>query len=167
MDHSTHPQLRQLSPSPASSKAAGFSISIKEIFLLPERQKCHTQAANKICAVYGESAVTERTVRKWFARFKAADINLKDQERPGRSFTTNEDQIKTLIENNPRCTTRKLAEMLNMSKSTIHEHFVKLGYINRFDVWVPHDLTEKNLMNCIFICDSLYKRNEKTPFLKQ
>jgi len=40
------------------------------------------------------------------------------------------DQIKTLIENNPRYTTRKLAEMLNMSKSTIHEHFVKLGYIN-------------------------------------
>jgi len=25
--------------------------------------------------------------------------------------------------------TRKLAETLNMSKSTIHEHFVKLGYI--------------------------------------
>jgi len=58
-----------------------------------------------------------------------------------------------LIENNPRYTTRKLAEMLNMSKSTIHEHFVKLGYINRFDVWVPHDLMEKNLMNRISICD--------------
>jgi len=29
--------------------------------------------------------------------------------------------------------TRKLAEMLNISKSTIHEHFVKLGYINRFN----------------------------------
>ena len=63
--------------------------------------------------------------------------------------------------------TRKLAEMLNISKSTIHEHFVKLGYINRFDVWVLHDLTEKNLMDRISICDSLYKRNEETPFLKQ
>ena len=52
-----------------------------------------------------------------------------------------------------------------MSKSTIHEHFVKLGY-NRFDVWVPHDLTEKNLMDRISICDSLYKCNEETPFLK-
>jgi len=52
-----------------------------------------------------------------------------------------------------------------MSKSTIHEHFVKLGYINRFDVWFPHDLTEKNLMDRI--CDSLYKRNEETLFLKQ
>ena len=79
------------------------------------------------CAVYGESAVAERIVRKWF---KADDFNLKDHQRPGRPSTTDEDQIKTLIENNPRYTTRKLAEMLNMSKSTIHEHFVKLGYIN-------------------------------------
>ena len=47
-----------------------------------------------------------------------------------------------------------------MSKSTIHEHFVKLGYINHFDVWVPHDLTEKNLMDRISICDSLYKRGD-------
>jgi len=86
-------------------------------------------------------------------RFKAGDFNLEDQERPNRPSTTDEDQIKTLIENNPRYMTRKLAEMLNMSKSTIHKQFVKLGYINRFDVWVPHDLTEKNLMDCISICN--------------
>jgi len=93
-----------------------------------------TQAANKICAVYGEGAVAERTVRKWFTRFKASDFNLEAQKCSGRPFTTDEDQIKSLIENNSRYTTRKLAEMLNMSKSIIYEHFVKLGYINRFDV---------------------------------
>jgi len=83
------------------------------------KSKNATQAAkmpNKICAVY--SAVAERTVRKWFARFKTGDSNLEDQERPGKPSTTDEDQIKTLIENNSRYTTRKLAEMLNMSKST-------------------------------------------------
>jgi len=69
---------------------------------------------NKICAVYGEGAVAERTMRKWFARSKG-DFN-EDQERPGRSSITDEDQIKTLIENNPRYTTYKLAEMLNMLK---------------------------------------------------
>ena len=46
-----------------------------------QKDKNATQAANKICAVYGESA--ERTVRKWFARFKAGDFNLEDQESPG------------------------------------------------------------------------------------
>ena len=98
---------------------------------------------------------------------KLDDFNLEDQERPDRPSTTDEDQIKTLIENNPRYTTHKLAEMLNISKSIIHEHFVKLGYINRFDVWILHDLTKKNLMDRISICDSLYKCNEEAPFLKQ
>ena len=40
-------------------------------------------------------------MRKWFARFKADDFNFEDQERPGKPSTTDEDQIKTLIENNP------------------------------------------------------------------
>ena len=31
----------------------------------------------------------------------------------------------------------------------------------------PHDLTQKNLMDLIFTCDLLYKRNEETPFFKQ
>ena len=76
-----------------------------------------TQAANKICAVYSKSAVAQRTVRKWFARFKAGDFNLEDQERLGRPSTTDEDLLKTLIENNPRYTTHKLAEMLKYVKS--------------------------------------------------
>ena len=124
-----------------------------------------TQAANEICAVYGEGAVTDRTVRKWFTRFKAGDFSLKFQERSDRPPTTDEDQIKTLIENNPRYTTRKLGEVLNMTKSTIHEHFVKRGYINRLDVLVPHELAEKNLMDRFSICDSLYKRTEDRPFM--
>lgn len=43
-----------------------------------QNDKSATLAANKICAVYGEGAVAERTVRKWFARFKASDFNLDD-----------------------------------------------------------------------------------------
>jgi len=39
--------------------------------------------------------------------------------------------------------------------------------MNRYDVWVPHNLTEKNLMDHISICDSLLKCNENDPFLKQ
>ncbi|XP_053976446.1 histone-lysine N-methyltransferase SETMAR-like [Hylaeus volcanicus] len=84
-----------------------------------------TQPANKICAVYGEGAVAERMARKWFAKFKDGNFNLEDEVRSGRPSTTDKDQIKTLVENNPHYTTRNLAEMLNLSKSTIHEHVLK------------------------------------------
>ncbi|XP_050480294.1 histone-lysine N-methyltransferase SETMAR-like [Bombus huntii] len=147
----------------------GNKVHCKHLMLFFYRKgKNATQTANKICAVYGDDAIVDRTVRKWFARFKVGDFNLEDQERPGRPSTTDEDQVKTLVENNPCYTIRELAKILKISRSTTHEHFVKLGYINRFDVWILHDLMERNLlMDRISICNSLYKHNEETSFLKQ
>ncbi|XP_076302457.1 histone-lysine N-methyltransferase SETMAR-like [Lasioglossum baleicum] len=98
-----------------------------------------TQSANKICAVYGEDAVAERTVPKWFARFEAGNFDLEDQELPGSPSTTDEDTIRTEIEDSPCSTLRQLAGMLNKSKSAIHDHTVNLGYVCRLDVWVQNN----------------------------
>ena len=35
----------------------------------------------KICAVYGEGAVTDQTCQKWFAKFRAGDFSLDDAPR--------------------------------------------------------------------------------------
>ena len=72
------------------------------------------------------------------------------------------DQIKMLIEN---CT-RKMAEIINLKDYGIFKHLHRLGYVSQYYIWVSHDLSEKNLMNCISICDLLLKRNENIPFLK-
>ena len=56
------------------------------------------QAANKVCAVHGEGAVAERTVRKWFSRFKAGDFNLENQI--GAPPLT-KIRLKHSVENNP------------------------------------------------------------------
>lgn len=82
------------------------------------KSKSATQVTKKICAVYGEGAIAEWTVQKWFAKLKVGDFNLHDQERPFRSSTIDEDQVKSLTENNPRYTIRELAEMLKISKTT-------------------------------------------------
>ena len=37
-----------------------------------------------ICAVYGESAVTDQTGPKWFVKFCAGDFLLDDAPRSGR-----------------------------------------------------------------------------------
>jgi len=92
---------------------------------------------------------------------------LEDRECSGRPAVVDDDQILILIENNPRHTTRDIAEKLHISRMSVIRHLKTLGYINRYDVWVPHNLTEKNLMDRISICDSLLKRNENNPFLKR
>lgn len=97
-------------------------FSIWKEKLLLEKQKCHTNS-NKICPVYGEGARAERTVQRWFARFKVGDLDLDNQERPSGRSPIDKDRIKSLIENSPRYTTRELTEMLQISKTTIRETF--------------------------------------------
>ena len=76
-------------------------------------------------------------------------------------------QIETLIENSQRHTTLEIADLLRISRSSIENHLHQLCYVNRFDVWIPHKLSEKNLLDRISTCDSLLKLNENILFLKQ
>ena len=43
-----------------------------------KKGKNATEMQKKICAVYGEGAVTDQTYRKWFAKFHAGDFSLDD-----------------------------------------------------------------------------------------
>ena len=105
--------------------------------------------------------------QKWFVKFRADDFSLDDAPRLGRPVEVDDDQIETLIENSQCYTTRQIAEIIKISKSSTENHLHQLGFVNRFDVWVPHKLSEINLLDRISTCDSPLKRNENVLFLKQ
>ena len=50
-----------------------------------------------------------------------------------------------------------MADILKISKSSIENHLHQLGYVNRFDVWVPHKLSEKTLL--YYISDAILYLN--------
>ena len=85
----------------------------------------------------------DRTCQKWFAKFCAGDFQLDDAPRSGRPAEVVSDQIEALIENNQHYTKREIANILKISRSSVENHLHQLGYVNRFDVWVPHKLSEK------------------------
>ena len=74
----------------------------------------HTE---KICAVYGEGAVMDKTCQKWFAKFRAGDFLLGNAPQLGRTVEVDRDQIETLTENNKHYTTWEIADILERSKS--------------------------------------------------
>ena len=104
--------------------------------------------------------------KNWFARFCSGDFELKDAPRSGRPTEVDDDKIKAMIENKVRSTTRKIAEKLNTSHTCV-ERDLRLVYVNKLDICVPHKLNEIQLTKRISICDSLLKRNEPDLFLKQ
>ena len=50
--------------------------------------------------MYGEGAVTNQMCQKWFSKFRAG--SLDNAPWLGRPVEVDRDQIKTLIESNPR-----------------------------------------------------------------
>ena len=69
-------------------------------FIYFKKGKNATEMHKKICAVYGEDAVTDRVCQKWFVKFRAGDFLLDDTPRSGRPVEVDSDKIKTLIEIN-------------------------------------------------------------------
>ncbi|XP_059989713.1 histone-lysine N-methyltransferase SETMAR-like [Lagenorhynchus albirostris] len=109
----------------------------------------------------------EEQMSKVVAKFCAGDFSLDDAPLSGKPVEVDSDQIETLIENHQCYTTWNIADILKISKSSTENHLHHLGYVHRFDVWAPHKLSEKNLLDNISACDSLLKHNENVLFLKQ
>jgi len=61
----------------------------------------------------------------------------------------------------------KIARELSIDHKKVLNHLHKAGYKKKLDVWVPHELSVRNMMDRINICDTLLKRNEIEPFLKR
>ena len=70
----------------------------------------------KICAAYGDGAVTDQTCQKWFAKFRAGDYSLDDAPRSGRPVEVDSGQIETLVEHDQPSTTWEIADTLKISK---------------------------------------------------
>jgi [histone H3]-lysine36 N-dimethyltransferase SETMAR len=132
-----------------------------------KKGKNATQAAKKICDVYGPSAVSVRVAQIWFKRFQSGNFDVKDAPRSGRPITDKMDAIFEKVEQDRHISSYDVAEELGVNHKTVLAHLKKAGYTKKLDIWVPHELTERNLMNRVLICDSLLRRNETESFLKK
>ena len=61
---------------------------------------------------------------------------------------------------------RSIGQELGMSHQTVINHVQKIGFKKKLDVWVPHDLTQKNIFARIDACESLLNRNKIDPFFE-
>nr|XP_033324870.1 histone-lysine N-methyltransferase SETMAR-like [Megalopta genalis] len=123
------------------------------------------QTAIKICNVYGVDTVTDRTVRRWFKKFRSGDTSLKEEPRLGRPSDFDKDVLNELLEQNPRQTTKELAEKLKVSQSTIIRQLHALGKVSKLGVWVHRQLSDQNKAQRMSIATSLISRYKIEPFL--
>ncbi|GFX07592.1 histone-lysine N-methyltransferase SETMAR [Trichonephila clavipes] len=79
----------------------------------------------------------------------------------------NVDKIAEIIKVDWHVGSRSIAQKLKIDHNTVLSHLSKVGFKKKLDVWVPHQLTPKNMIDRISICEALSKRNKIDPFLKR
>ncbi|GFS99624.1 histone-lysine N-methyltransferase SETMAR [Trichonephila clavipes] len=59
-----------------------------------------------------------------------------------------------------------IAQELKIDHKAVLNHLRKVGFKKKLEIWVQHQLTPKNTIDRISICEALVKRSEIDPFLK-
>ena len=75
-----------------------FSANILYEFKLNQST---AETARKINQAFGNNSVNERTIRRWFAKFRSIDFSLEDEPRSGRSTVIQDEDLKTLVMTDP------------------------------------------------------------------
>ena len=112
-----------------------------------------------ITSVYPD-AISIRQCSRWFQRFREGDFDLSDGPKGGRPTTVDVAALKTLVEANPRATTRELAAEVGTTHTSIVTHLHRLGKVNKRGCWVPHELTAAQKANRLTTCLFLLARDK-------
>ena len=96
-------------------------------------------------------------------KFHAGDFLLNGAPQLGRPVEADSDQIETLRSMLCHTGDSQHIQISKISKSSTENLVHQLGYVHHFDVWVPHNLSEKTFLP-IFPYAILYLNVTKDPF---
>uniref|UniRef100_A0A5S6PZV6 HTH_48 domain-containing protein n=2 Tax=Trichuris muris TaxID=70415 RepID=A0A5S6PZV6_TRIMR len=122
-------------------------------------------AARKINMTFGSGTLGVGTARWWFRKFRSGNESLEDNDRSGRPSDLDEDQLRAIVEEDPRRSTSDIAEKLGVHKTTVSRHLQRIGKRKKLDQWIPHELTEIQKLRRFEISSMLLLRNKNDPFL--
>ena len=115
--------------------------------------------------VYGEHALAEQTCRKWFARFKNGNFDLEDKERPGQPKKFEDEDLVTLLDEDPGQTLLELSSSLGVDFSTVSKRLKAIGMVQKQGTWVPHELKPRDVERRLVTCELLLQRQVRKGFL--
>jgi len=126
-------------------------------------KKFAAEAHRLLVKVYGDAALSERSCREWFQKFKNGEFDVEDKERSGRPKVYAE--LEALLDEDSCQMQKELALTLGMTQQTISYRLKSLGMIQKQGNWIPYELKPKNVERRFFICEILLARHKRKGFL--
>jgi len=92
-------------------------------------KKSATEAHQMLSNIYGEAAISERTCREWFQRFKNGDFDVEDRHSGGRERIFEDAELEVLLEQDSCQNQEELARSLGMTQQAISKRLKAMGMI--------------------------------------
>lgn len=129
------------------------------------QKKSAAEAHRILVETYRDHALSERTCRDWFNRFKNGDFNVQDRERSGASKKFQDEELETLLDEDPCQTQSDVAKSLGVDRTTVSKRMSALGMIQKEGSWVPYELKPRDVERRIVTCELLLQRQKRKGFL--
>ncbi|KAG5323721.1 MOS1T transposase, partial [Pseudoatta argentina] len=106
------------------------SRHLREILIFCFNMKKSTAEAHRMLPTYGEAAISERTCREWFQRFKNGDFDVEDRHSGGREKVFEDAKLEALLDQDSCQNQEELARSLGMTQPAISK---RLNVIDAFE----------------------------------
>ncbi len=110
------------------------------------------EISDRLKNVYGESALSYLSVRRWMADFKGGRSDIIDKPRSGRPSSAvteaNKQHVDELIRSDRRITTRDIIDVIGVGHGAVHNIISDLGYSKVCARWVPRHSKRHHSCDC-------------------
>ena len=127
-------------------------------------KKSAAEAHRMLSNTYGEVAISERTCREWFQRFKNGDFDVEDRHSGEREIFEDA-QLEALLEQDSCQNQEELTRSLEMIQQAISKRLKAMGMIQKQGNWVPYELKPRDVERRLFACEQLLERQRRKGFL--
>ena len=101
------------------------------LFLFHQKENA-VKAHRLLVETYGEHASVIRTCETWFRQFKSGDFDLTDNEHPGAAKMFEDEELQTLLDEDPTQSQQQLAQILNVTRGAICQRLKAMGKIQKY-----------------------------------
>jgi len=128
-------------------------------------KKSAAEAHRMLSDAYGEAALSERTCREWFQRFKSGDFCVETRHSGGRSKIFEDEELEDLLNEDSCQSQEELAGSLQVTQQAVSKRLKNLGMIQKQGCWVPYELKPRDVERRFCICEQLLERQNRKGFL--
>ena len=123
------------------------------------------EANRMLSSTYSEAALSERTCREWFQRFKKDHFYVEDRPGGGKENICEDSELKALLTEDSFQTQEELTESLGVTQQAISKRLKVMGMIQKQGNWILYELKPRDVERRFFACEQLLQRQNRKGFL--